>query len=317
MKVSTYFFEWLAMKRPDLERSTYEAYIIYITRHIAPYFDALGKELEALKPLDIKAYVTYKRTDGRKDGKPGGLAAISVRKHLNILKQAFREAVLVEIIPASPAEPVRLPRIPERTEPAHPVTTEDARAILAAMEGTNLYPVVLVTLYYGLRRSEVLGLRWSAVDFSENTIAIRHTVVKNLTIEAADQTKTPSSRRTFPMLPEVRAVLSELPHGNRDGYLFTRANGEPMRPDTLTRSFQRALRRAGIPRMRFHDLRHATATILFDRGWSVPDVQHWLGHADIDTTMNIYVAYSRTRPLALGGTLCGLFADPPEKKCGR
>ena len=317
MKVSTYLREWLRGKAPDLRRSTYEAYTIYIEKQIAPYFDELGRELEDLRPLDVHGYVVAKRNGGRKDGKPGGLAAISVRKHLNILKQALREAVLLEIIPASPAEPVRLPRIPERTEPAHPVTAEDARAILAVMEGTDLYPVVLVTLYYGLRRSEVLGLRWSAVSFSENTIAIRHTVVKNLTIEAADQTKTASSRRTFPLLPEVRAVLSELPRRDRDGYLFTRANGEPMRPDTLTRSFQRALRRAGIPRMRFHDLRHATATILFDRGWSVPDVQHWLGHADIDTTMNIYVAYSRTRPLALGGTLCGLFADSPDKKRGR
>lgn len=317
MKVSDYLREWLRGKAPDLRRSTYEAYTIYIEKQIGPYFDELGRDLEELRPLDVHGYVVAKRTGGRRDGKPGGLAAISVRKHLNILKQAFREAVLLEIIPASPAEPVRLPRIQERTEPARAVTTENARAILAALQGTTLYPVVLVTLYYGLRRSEVLGLRWSAVDFTENTLTVRHTVVKNLTIQAGDQTKTLTSRRTFPLLPEVAAALAALPRPSEDGYLFTRADGSPLRPDCLTRSFQRALRRAGIPRMRFHDLRHATATILFDRGWSVPDVQHWLGHADIDTTMNIYVAYSRTRPLALGGTLCGLFADSPEKKRGR
>lgn len=315
MKVSTYFFEWLAMKRPDLERSTYEAYIIYITRHIAPYFDALGKELEALKPLDIKAYVTYKRTDGRKDGKPGGLAPVSVRKHLNIIKQALREAVLYEVLPKSPADPVRVPKAPPVSAHAQFITVERAREMLAALEGHPLHDLVYVTLYYGLRRSEVLGLKWEAVDFVQDTLTIQHTVVKASTIEAKDRTKTASSHRTFPLLPEVKTLLQERKarQTTKSPYIFTNEKGILFRPDYVTRGFQRAIKAKGLPVIRFHDLRHATATILFDRGWTVADVQHWLGHTDIETTFNIYVAYGRGRKIALGGSLAGLFDRVPEK----
>lgn len=308
MTVSQYLREWLRAKQPELQRSTFEAYTVYLEKQIIPYFDRLGKPLEELHPLDIRAYVTAKRTGGRLDGKPGGLSPVSVRKHLNVLKQAFREAVLYGVLPASPAAPVRLPKSGANLPPRF-ISLEEARDVLAALEGHPLYPLVLVTLYYGLRRSEAIGLRWSAVNFDRGTLTISHTVVKNLTIEAKDGTKTASGFRVFPLLPEIAGALGALyaPGVPPNGYIFTRSDGSPLRPDSVTRGFQRALRRAGLPGMRFHDLRHATATILFDRGWSVPDVQHWLGHADIETTMNIYVSYARTRPLELGGALAGLF----------
>ncbi len=91
-------------------------------------------------------------------------------------------------------------------------------------------------------------------------------------------------------------------------YIFTWENGTLFRPDYVTRGYQRAIKANGInEHFTFHDLRHATATILFDRGWSVADVQQWLGHTDIETTMNIYIAYGRGRKIALGGTLDGMF----------
>ncbi len=309
MKVSTYFLEWLEAKRPDLERSTYEAYVIYITRHIVPYFDALGKELEELKPLDIKGYITNKRTGGRKDGKTGGLSSVSVRKHLNIIKQALREAVLYEVLPKSPADPVRMPKAPSISANAQFITAEQARDVIGALQDHPLHDVVYTTLYYGLRRSEVLGLKWSAVDFTHDTLTINHTVVKASTIEAKDRTKTASSHRTFPLLPEVKSLLQERKEKQRieSPYIFTNEKGVLFRPDYVTRGFQRAIKAKGLPVIRFHDLRHATATILFDKGWSVKDVQHWLGHTDIETTMNIYVAYGRGRKIALGGSLEGLF----------
>ena len=308
MKAGEYFRDWLRTKRLELAPTTCAAYVVYITRHIAPYFDALGKDLRELRPLDIREYVYRKRVGGREDGREGGLSAVSVRKHLNIIKQALRDAVLYDLIPRSPGEPVRMAKEKAR-EPMRFISLEDAKAALAACRGHALYPLVCVTLYYGLRRSEVLGLRWDAVDFEHGTLQIRHTVTKAVGIVARDMTKTASSMRTFPLLPEVAELLVPL---HRDAaaaqsYVFQRESGLPLRPDSVTRGFQRLLSRAGLPHMRFHDLRHATATILFDRGWSVSDVQHWLGHSDYDTTMNVYVAYCRSRPLALGGALHGLF----------
>lgn len=307
MTVEVYLRQWLQGKAPDLERSTFEAYQIYLEKHIIPYFNALNKPLEDLKPLDIKGYVTAKRTGGRQDGREGGLSAVSVRKHLNIIKQALREAVLYEILPASPAEPVRLPPVTEISSQAKFISLPQSKEILAAFSGHRLYPLVLVTLYYGLRRSEVLGLRWSAVDFTTKEVRIVRTVVKNVTIVEKDRTKTVSSRRTFPLLPDVEKALQQLHPGKKDGYIFAREDGRPMRPDTVTKGFQRVLAAHNLPPMRFHDLRHATASILFDQGWSLVDVQTWLGHADIETTRNIYIAYNATRKVKMGGTLDGLF----------
>lgn len=307
MTVAEYLRQWLEGKEPELERSTAELYRGEIDRHLAPWFTSRGIELDALRPLDVRAFVTEMRREGRSDHR-GGLSAVTVRKQLNILKQALRDAVLYELIPRSPAESVRIPRGSYVAQTVRFIDVDEAKAILAALEGHRLYPLVYLTLIYGLRRSEALGLRWDAVDFARGELRIRHTVVKNLTIEAKDRTKTESSRRTFPLLPEVAQILTALPR--RGEYLFTWQDGRLYRPDDVTRSFQRALAARGLPRMRFHDLRHATASILFDRGWSIADVQHWLGHSDIETTMNVYVAYTQRRKLRLGGELAGIFGSP-------
>ena len=310
MTVSAYMRAWYREKAPALEVSTREAYYMYIELHINPYFDALGVPLENLRPLDILQYVTAKSTGGRRDGKAGGLAPVSVRKHLNIMRQAFRDAVLYEYIPRNPAEPVRLPRAGAVSPSAQFIPVERAREILAAFDGHPLRPLVLLTLFYGLRRSEVLGLRWGAIDTERGEVRIEHTVVKNLSTVCKDRTKTPSSRRTFPLLPEVWEVLAPLHPAkpNPAAYLFAGEDGEPLHPDKVTRGFKSVLARHGLPPMRFHDLRHATASILFDAGWSVPDVQHWLGHADIETTMNIYAAYNTARKMKIGGALSALFS---------
>ena len=190
------------------------------------------------------------------------------------------------------------------------LTAEEGKRVAAAFRGSALYPVVAIALYYGLRRSEVLGLRWSAVDFERNTLTVCHTVVKNLTVTAQDSTKTESSYRTYGLLAEVREMLSDPRICPVNGeYIFHRSDGSPLRPDSLTRSFQRGLRRAGLPVMRFHDLRHSTASILFDLGWSLEDVKNWLGHADIETTSNIYLHYRNTRKILLGESLVGLFVN--------
>lgn len=159
MKVSEYFLEWLAGKKPEIELSTYEAYEIYVKKHINLYFDKLGKEIKELKPIDIKKYVTEKLTNGRCD-KTGKLSNVTVRKHLNIIKQAFKEAVLYEIMDKNPAEPVKLPKTTSVSDKAEFISLPRVKSILEALKGHPLFELVFVTVYYGLRRSEVLGLKW-------------------------------------------------------------------------------------------------------------------------------------------------------------
>lgn len=305
MTARDYLEEWLMEQELFLRCSTWEALTIYVRKHLAPYFDVT--EVSDITPAMCQQYARDKLRNGRADGK-GGLSPVSVRKHVSILKRALGDAVLLGLIPTNPAQYVRLPRSDGAVTPRTVfLTPEEARAVIEAFEGHSLYPAVVLALYYGLRRSEILGLRWQAVDFRLDKLTVSHTVVKNLTIQAKDTTKTKASRRAFQLLPEVREMLLELKkRGQKSEYILHRENGSPLRPDSLTRGFQRVLKRNGFAPMRFHDLRHSTASILFDRGWSVEDVKEWLGHSDIETTSNIYLHYRSQRKTLLAHDLEGM-----------
>jgi integrase len=190
------------------------------------------------------------------------------------------------------------------------LTGDEANRLLQAFTEHELQAMIYVTLYYGLRRSEALGLRWSAVDFEANTIKIEHTVVKLLSTEYKDRTKSKTSMRTFPLIDDVRDLLLKLKEkrsenrktfGNtykESDYIFKWQDGNLYRPDYVTRAFQRVLKNNGLPIMRYHDLRHSTASILHDKNWSLKDIQEWLRHADIETTGNIYTHISNQRKQA-------------------
>ena len=187
--------------------------------------------------------------------------------------------------------------------------------MLQAFTGHELQAMVYVTLYYGLRRSEALGLRWSSINFEENTIKIEHTVVKMMSVEYKDSTKSKTSKRTLPLLSDVREVLLKLKDKQSENrrifgntykdsdYIFKWQDGKLYRPDYITRSFQRVLKKHGLKKMRFHDLRHSTASILYDMGWDLKAIQNWLGHADIETTGNIYTHISESRKQAAAKNL--------------
>lgn len=310
MLLSEYLTEWLDGKSLTLETSTYEAYTIYVHKHMIPYFESRNIELETLKAKQVFAYCQYLQKNGRSDGK-GGLGRASVKKHLCVLKQALNDAVLLEYINHNPALSIKLPRVSTLTQDVNFLTLEQAQKVIDAFDGHPLKPVVVLSLYYGLRRSEVLGLKWTAIDFQNDTITIQHTVVKNLTIQGKDRTKTESSRRTFQLLPECKEMLSKLKASrsvpNKDGYIFCWDDGRLFRPDYVTRGFQRVLRANGLPNMRFHDLRHSTASILFEQGWQLEDVKNWLGHTDIETTSNIYLHYGRCRKIMLADGMQDMF----------
>ena len=299
--------EWLKHKENKVERSTYEGHKTYVSKHIIPYFEPLGLHIDEVTPKHIKDYYEYKFSGGRQDNKTGGLNVQSIKKHSTIIKQVLNEAVIAEQIVRNPASNVPLPKQDKPEVERKFLTGEEANKLLQAFGGHDLQAIVYVTLYYGLRRSEALGLRWSAVNFEENTATINHTVVKNLSIEYKDKTKSKKSMHTFPLLADVKDLLLKLKKQqdenrrifkkayNENDYIFKWQDGTLYRPDYVTRAFQRVLKNHGLPRMRFHDLRHSTASILHDKGWDLKDIQDWLRHADIETTGNIYVHISESR----------------------
>lgn len=302
-----YIKQWLQRKKPLIQLSTWEGYEIYVTRHIIPYFEPLKLSLRDLRPQHIKGYYEFKYTEGRLDGKPGGLSVASIKKHALVIREALADALLDEYITRNPAEGVKLPAKDIVKRERVFLDAEQANQMLRAFNGHPLQALVYVTLYYGLRRSEVLGLRWSAVDFERGTLTVNHTVVKNKTIVRKDTTKTQSSYHTYWLINDVRDALlaqREFQNNNRkifgdaykdSDYIFTWDDGTLYRPDYITRGFQRVLKAHGLPIMRFHDLRHSTASILYDKGWDLKDSQSWLRHSSVEMTGDIYTHIKEAR----------------------
>ena len=190
---------------------------------------------------------------------------------------------------------------------------------MADTAGTAARFVGVHRQFLGLRRSEVLDLKWSAGDFDNGKVNINHTVVKNLSVEYKNKTKTDSSKRTLDLLDDVKNKLLELKgqqaenqkiFGNeyhKSDYIFKYADGSLLRPDCVTRSFQRVLKKHGLKNMRFHDLRHSTASIMYENGSYIKQIQYWPGHSDIKTTLQIYTHISKLREKATATNLNGIF----------
>ena len=175
------------------------------------------------------------------------------------------------------------------------------------VKGTRLELPVLVAAFYGLRRGEVLGLKWDAIDFNRGTLTIKRTVTEatidgTMKIIEQDSAKTKSSLRTLPLVGSFRDYFQKVKEAQElnkkvcgncynydyDGYVFVNELGERMRPNYLTEYFPKYIAKHGMPKMRFHDLRHSCASLLLANGVPLKQIQEWLGHSDFSTTANIY-----------------------------
>ena len=316
-KMADYLKMWKELQMDEVAETTFDGYHTYVDRHLIPYFKDLNINIQDITAGHVMDYLNYLSKDGgRKDNKIGGQSNNSIRKIMSILRKVFDYAVLYGDIKINPALQVPMPQ-KEKNKSKRQVflTAEEAQKMLDAFQNEEIGPIVFVTLYYGLRKSEALGLRWQAVDFENDTISINHTVVGGSHIVAKDSTKTYCSERTYQLLPDIKALLLKLKDQQADykrrlgsgyhnnDYIFKNPNGVPYRPDSLTRSFKRALERHGLPPMRYHDLRHSTASILVDKGWDINSIKEWLGHADISTTANIYAHMSKKKKVSLAKDL--------------
>lgn len=302
-----YAERWILYKKSYIEPTTWEIYNLVINTHIVPYFKKMNLKVCEIKPKHIKEYYDYLYTNGRKDGRGKGLSTSSIAKHRIILNGIFNEAIMDELIEHNPASNVKLPGKYSTQTKSTFLDLNQAKKLLSLFEGDRIYGLVCTTLYYGLRRSEVLGLKWSDVDFEKNTITINHSVVKAITVHEKDSVKTSSSNASFVLLDNVKKVLYLEKEKQQkyqqlfgDGYIktdyvFTWEDGKPFLPDYITKTFEKTLINNGFPKMRFHDLRHSTASILYDEGWSMKDIQLWLRHSCIDVTADIYTHISNNR----------------------
>lgn len=318
---SDYVRYWLEQVRRRVDEVTWQGYDTLARCHILPYFDKCGLLLQELTRADLQTYLDEMASDGRKDGR-GGLSARSLRLHKNVLHQTLNEALKNGLISNNPCQLLDLPSVP-RYE-AHFYDEQQLQRLLQAAKNDPLYPLIQLAMIYGLRRSELLGLKWDSIDFVRKTLTIRHTVSKVTTAVAKDKTKTASSYRSFPLTEEAAQIFqqakAEETQNRRlmgtayqeNDYVFKWSDGRPFPPDYVTHHFSRLLKNHDLPHIRFHELRHSCASLLLNRGFTLKDVQEWMGHSDISVTANIYGHLDIARKQSIADSMTSLLrSDTP------
>ena len=313
-----YIISWLQESEKCLDDLgidiiTYQGYESYAQSHIIPYFLDKKITLKQLTANDLEEYYEYKSQTGRLDGQPGGLSRSSVKKHATVISSVLDSARRENLIATNPAREAKIPKSNKSKKSApNFYSAEQCMTLLKCLDGTWLHDIVYITILYGLRRSEVLGLKWESVSFDKETITIERTVVLHKTVEQKNKTKNSASNRVYPLLPEIKIMLLRIQKQQREnqrrlkdvyndtGYVFTKQDGSIYYPSSLSHKLMRVIKENELPHLRFHDLRHSCASILYDRGWEEKDISEWLGHSDIETTMNIYahIFFSRKQKMA-------------------
>ena len=313
-----YIRHWLTHIARKVDEVTMQGYKTLADGHILPYFDQKKVPVRSLDHTMVQRYMDEKYQNGRLDGK-GGLSPRSLRLHKNIISQALDLAVQSKLIPANPCQFVELPQNVRYESTFY--NAKQLQDLFKAFQGDELLPLVKITALYGLRRSELLGLQWDSIDFERKTMTIRHTVSKVTEVVAKDKTKNASSRRSFPLTAEAEAIFrraKELEQQNRaafgreyqeNSYIFKWPDGHPYSPDYISHHFAKVLKKHGLPHIRFHELRHSCASMLLDMGFTLKDVQEWLGHSDIKMTANIYAHLDTARKSSIADSLADKFGN--------
>ena len=292
-----YLEHWLEhVKRPSLKVGSYLRYRDLLNQHILP---ALGHlPLRKLKPEHLEAFYARLQADGRADGQ-GGLSAKTVRLVHGILYQSLEAAVRRRRIAYNVCRDVTLPRM-ERQE-MHTLTAEEAQQLLATAKGHRLEALVALALTTGMRRGELLALQWKDIDWKGGSLQVRRSVNRYVGQGfKVSEPKTKQSRRKIVLPVFVLEVLKE--HRTRQleerlqagptwedhGLVFSNAYGNYLNPSHLGTDFHKLLKKAQLPMVRFHDLRHTAASLLLKMKVSPKMVQELLGHSDIEMTLGIY-----------------------------
>ncbi|NLB37293.1 MAG: site-specific integrase [Clostridiales bacterium] len=283
----------MEQKKLEFRLNTWEGYQIYLKKHIRPFFQQLNLSLSKVHAQHIQGYFNLKAKEGQ--------SLSTLKKHYAVIRGALQEAVKKRILPLNPADGVTLPKQQGQNKfKGAAYMAEQAQTLLYAIRDDVLYPAVFLGLCYGLRRSEVLGLRWKDIDFKAEELHVKNTVTRMKTHIEHEATKSAASRRTLKLIPSTIKYLQQL-HKEQlerrlllgDSYTVTDhicvwADGKPLSPDYVSQHFKKFLQKHNLPLIRFHDLRHTAGSLLISQGMNIKQVQEFLGHEKSSTTLDIY-----------------------------
>ena len=291
-----YMLNWLSIIKNSVEEVTYAGYEGVVTKRIVPYFRKMGVTLGNLTALDIERFYEYCFDTL-------GIKGSTVQHYHANLHKALKYAVKHNLIDSNPMEKVERPKSQKFVGSFYSVT--ELEQLFQVAKGDTVEFPILMAAFYGLRRSEIMGLRWQAIDFVGNTIMIDHTVVQfrskgKTRVVQKDRTKNVSSCRSLPLVPQYRELLLRMKErqeqcrklcGNcyiESDYIYVNDLGAPYQPNFVSQHFRTLLEKNRLRVIRFHDLRHTCASLLLKNGVSMKEIQEWLGHSNFSTTANTY-----------------------------
>lgn len=307
-----YIADWVERDKSRVQITTYDGYKHMLNKYIYPYFKNTRLNVQDVKPMHIEKYCAEKINDG--------LSPNTVIKHLAVIRTALQDAVKNGIIRTNPADLVEKPK---RVKPKHDYYKQDElQKLLAVVKDTNIEVPVFLAIVFGLRRSEVLGLTWSAVDFENMTLTVCNKVTRGIvdgkvTEIVSDTLKSETSNRTFMMNEAVRNYLENVRKQQEQyarrtdkyiDYVCVNEIGDLIKPDYITHKFKDLLTENNMRPIRFHDLRHSCISLLVNSNFNMKLVQEYAGHADFTITANTYAHTDLTEKQAEVNAITSLLA---------
>jgi integrase len=315
--------KWLPLQRSQLRPSTFDSYRRNIRLHVLP---VLGRvPLQRLAPEDLDSLYARLLADGRCDGREGGLSVKTVRLVHLVLHKALSDALRKGSVVRNVATVADPPKLSSAKRPEIKVWTADQlRMFLDQIQTNRAYAALFVSSHTGMRRGEILGLRWTDVHFDEARLSIRQALISVAYEMQVSDVKTGAGRRSIDLDDRTLAVLRQWRKAQAEEKLllgseyhdqdlvFCRADGDPIHPDLFSQTFDRAVARLGLPDITLHDLRHTHASLLLKAGVPVKVVSERLGHASPAFTLNVYQHVIPGMQAAAAAVFSSLVAGAPD-----
>ena len=288
--------------------SSHQTYRGYIENHIKPNIGSIP--LNKLTSLELQKLYKKLLGNGRVERieskkQPKGLSAKTVRNINQIISSALNLAIEQKLILANPANACALPKLEHREMKTLPV--EQLTSFLREAKESGVFEMYYIELVTGLRRGELLGLKWSDIDLERGSLRVQQQIARidGEIVEAPLKTK--NAYRTLPLSADAIDVLkAQKKKCGNSPYVFPSPTGGPISPDSVLHMLHRVLKRAGLPKIRFHDLRHTFATLALQNGVDIKTVSGMLGHFSAGFTLDTYAHVTTSAQKEAANTMGGV-----------
>ena len=316
MAFGDYMKDYANRRKVNIQATTYDGYIHMINKYISPYF---RMKLVDVKACDIENYIL--------DLTEKGLSKNTILKHITLIKSGLKDAVINDLIKSNPADKVTRPR--KKKPKLNYYKEEQLTVLINNITGTTLELPVILSILYGLRRSEVLGMRWSNINFEDGTITICEKITRQKDADGklhdivSDELKTESSNAVYYMNSEVSSYLKRKHYEQQNmlretdefvDYVCVNEVGRRLKLDYITDKFSSFLKSHNLPHIRFHDLRHSCLSLLA-KNYTMKQVQDYARHANFSVTADIYSHIQNSDKLLELNTICESIKFNEDKVC--